>query len=344
VIRQRSSFWCEEVTARGLHRLLSESMVPYHLLQAEALRQRLDRFQAVILPDQRYLEPALAAALPDYVRTGGVLVATALTGTVDAGGNPLGRFVLEELLGVRLEGTYDQSHAYVEVTDPRLKPGTLDMPHLVEGQFAFARPVSPDVETLARLRRIYLRSDGTVLLRWSPAGEDSGYPAITLRRVGKGWAAYIAGQVFRGYQAKNQWNLKHIVANLLRLLVQKPMVTVEAPAWVEVVPAEQALADGSKRLLVHLVNHHGNRPVDKNFVCVEQVLPVRGITVRLRSERKPLAVTLEPGAGTCRWSWRRGVLTVRVREVAIHTAVAAVLPPSGQQPAGDTAATLTASE
>jgi len=325
VVRERRSFWCDEVTPRGLHRLLTESMIPYHLVQAEDLRCRLGQFQAVILPDQRWLDPDLAAALPEYVRNGGVLVATALTGTLDATGAPTGRFALADLLGLHFEGAYEQSHAYIEVTDARLTPGTLDMPHLVEGQFALARPAASDVEVLARLRRIYLRSDGTPLLRWSPVGEDSGYPAITARRVGNGWAVYIAGQVFRGYQAKNQWNLKHIVANLLKALIARPLVQVEAPAWLEVVLMQQPMAGGTTRRLVHLVNHHGNRPVDKNNVCVEQVLPVRGVVVRLRCDRRPSAVTLEPGTGACRWSWRRGVLTVRVPEVRIHTAVA-VLP------------------
>jgi hypothetical protein len=307
-----------------VHRLLTESMIPYHLVQADDLCQRLSQFQTVILPDQRYLDPALAAALPEYVRQGGVLIATALTGSVDAEGKPTGRFALEDLLGLRLESAYDQSHAYIEVTEPRLKPGTLDMPHLVEGQFAIARPLSTEVQTLARLRRIYLRSDGSSLLRWSPVGEDSGYPAITVRRVGKGKAAYIAGQVFRGYQAKNQWNLKHIVANLLGLLVPQPRVRVEAPAWVEVVLREQPLAAGTTRLLVHLVNHHGNRPVDKNNVCVEQVLPLRGLVVRLRYPAWPSAVTLEPGGAACRWTWSRGVLTVRLPTLHIHTAIAVV--------------------
>lgn len=323
VIRQRGSFWCDEVAARGVHRLLSESMIPYNLFQAEALRQRLRDFEAVILPDQRLLDPGLAAALPEYVRDGGVVIATALTGTLDAAGKPTGRFALEDLLGVRLESAYDQSHAYIEITDARLAAGTLDMPHLVEGQFAFVRPCAPGVQTLARLRRIYLRSDGAPLLRWSPPGEDSGCPAITVRRVGRGWAAYIAGAVFRGYHVKNQWNLKHIVANLLRVLVPQARVCAEASAWVEVVPRQQVLPDGSTRLLVHLVNHHGNRPVDRNNVCVEEVLPVRGVRVQVRCGRRPDRVTLEPGGMRCRWGWRRGVLTVRVPEVRIHTAVAA---------------------
>lgn len=317
----------DESVSRGVHRLLTESMIPYHFLHEQALLERLREYRAVILADQRYLSQELVDAIADWVEDGGVLLATARTGTLDAEYREAARFALEQLLGVRYEGIYDQPHAYIDVTDERLRPGTLDMPHLVEAVTVLARPVADDVSALAKLRRIYLRSDGQFLLRWSPPGEDSGYPAITLRRVGKGWVAYIASEVFHAYQVKNQWNLKHILANLLDRLIQEPLVQVDAPAWVEVVVMRQAadpVGAWEERTLVHLVNHHGNRPVDGNNVCVEQVLPVRDVTVRLAWPIQPAKVTLEPEGLVPAWSYGGGVVEVRVPEVYIHTAIAVV--------------------
>ncbi|MCY3017440.1 MAG: beta-galactosidase trimerization domain-containing protein [Planctomycetota bacterium] len=320
-----AAFHIDEATARGAHRLLTEGMIPHHFLNEKALMERLSEFRAVILPDQRYLPPDLVTALPDWVKAGGVLIATALTGTLDDTYRDSGGFVLQDLLGVRREGVYDQPHAYIEVTDPRLKAGTLDMPHLAEAKFVLARPIADDVRSLARLRTIYLRSDGKFLLRWSPVGEDSGYPAITLRRVGKGWAAYLAGQVFRAYQTKNQWNLKHIVANLLRMTMPDPLVTVEAPAWLEVTVMRQRIEGtrgGHDRLLVHLVNQHGDHPVDGNYRCVEQIQPVQNVKVRVRCLQRPARVTLEPDGARPTWKFAKGVVTVNVPEVAIHRVVA----------------------
>jgi hypothetical protein len=312
----------DETSLRGAHRALVESMIPYHTVHEETLLQRLDAFQAVILPDQRYLAPELVVALERWVHAGGVLLATAQTGTLDAQFRPTGRLALGELLGLRYEGLYDQPHAYIEVTDDRLKPGTLEMPHLVEAPFVLARPVAADVQVWAKLRKIYLRSDGQFLLRWSPVGQDSGYPAITVRQVGRGWAVYLAGEVFRAYQVKNQWNVKHIVANLLRNLVALP-VQVAARAWLEVVLMRQVpcAAWPQGRTLVHLVNHHSNRPVDKNYVCAEQVLPVREVKVRLRLPKPPQQVTLEPGGSPADWDYAAGWLLVMVPEVYIHRAV-----------------------
>ncbi|MGC9360858.1 MAG: beta-galactosidase trimerization domain-containing protein, partial [Anaerolineae bacterium] len=231
--QDKPATWIDETSARGAHRMLTESMLPYHLMNEVTLDERLDELQVLILPGQRYLSGALVSRITDWVRDGGVLVAAGLSGTLDDAFEPTGRMALEEVLGVEMEGVYDQTHAYVEVIDPRLEPGTLDMPHLAEATFALAKPVADDVQPLARLRAIYLRSDGKPLLRWSPVGEDTGYPAITMRRYGRGWASYVAGDLFRAYQAKNAWNLKHIVANLLGVLRPDLPVEVDAPAWVE---------------------------------------------------------------------------------------------------------------
>ncbi len=317
--QDRPAMWIDETSSRGAHRLLTESMLPYHLMNEVTLDERLDELQVLILPDQRYLSGALVSRITDWVRDGGVLVAAGLSGTLDDAFEPTGRMALEEVLGVEMEGVYDQTHAYVEVIDPRLEPGTLDMPHLAEATFALAKPVVDDVQTLAKLRAIYLRSDGKPLLRWSPVGEDTGCPAITVRPYGQGWACYLAGDLFRAYQAKNNWNLKHVVANLLRALAPDLPVEVEAPAWLEVVLTRQpATAQRPPRRLVHLVNHHGNRPVDGNNVCVESVLPVRDVTVRLRVDSQPNAVRLQPDGVEPVWSLEDGTLVVEIPQVDVH--------------------------
>jgi len=311
----KAQFTADEVALRGAHRLLLESGIPHHFLHEEALAVRLKEFNAIVVPDVRYLPPQLISALESYVEDGGVLLATYRTGTEDGVGQPLKEGGLEKLMGVHLEGDYDQPHAYIEVTDPSIKQGALDMPHLVHGKFAFARPVASEVEILAKLRKIYLRADGHFLLASSPVGGDSGYPAITRRRLGKGTAIFISGQVFRGFQTHGQWCLKPIIANLLNESIPQP-VRLESPAWLEVVLMRQ-----DQRTLVHLVNPHSNRPVDGNNVCAEQILPVRDAVVRLARASAPVRVRLEPGGAEPRWSYTNGALTVRVPEVVIHTAI-----------------------
>jgi len=269
-----------------------------------------------VFPDARYVPSEMVPALEKYVQNGGVLLATYRTGTENATGQKQEESVLSDLLGIRLEGDYEVPQAYVEVTDTDVKEGVLDMPHLVHGRFAFARPQAADVETVARLRKLYTRADGQFLLTSSPVGEDSDYPAITRRRLGNGMAIYVAGQVFRGYQTHNQWCLKPIMANLLNDAIGQPLVQLDSPAWLEV-----ALMRQGDRVIVHLVNFHGNRPFDRNNVCVEQILPVRGIELKLALESRPAKVHLEPGGAEPRCSYADGILHVAIPEVQIHCAV-----------------------
>jgi hypothetical protein len=312
----KAQFYPDEVRLRGAHRLLLESGIPYHFLNEGPLTARLKEFRAVVTPDVRYLPPQLVSALESYVSDGGVVLAIYRTGTEDADGNPLKQAVLQDLLGVRPVGDYDQSEAYIEVTDPRIKRGALDMPHFVPGKFAFAQPIGSNVQAVAKLRKVYLRADGHFLLSSSPVGEDSGYPAITRRRLGKGTAIYISGEVFRGFQTEGQWCLKPIIANLLNESIGQPLVRLESPAWLEVVLMRQG-----RRTLVHLVNPHSNRPVDRNNVCAEQILPVHDVVVHLARASRPARVRLEPEGVEPRWSYTNGVVQVRVPEVKIHTVI-----------------------
>jgi hypothetical protein len=190
------------------------------------------------------------------------------------------------------------------------------MPHLVHGKFALARLTAEGVKNLARLRKVYIRADGQYLLKSSPPGDDSGYSAITLRQVGKGTAIYIAGQVFRGFETHGQWCLKPIIGNLLNRAMGQPFVRLESPVWLELCLMRQG-----QRILVHLVNYHGNRAFDHNNQCAEQVFPVQNAVVYLVMEKRPAQVTLEPGGVVLHWIHEEGLLHVYVPEVRVHCAV-----------------------
>jgi len=319
-------FMADEMGLRGAHKVLTETGLPHHFVDEQWLTAHVrdvvpeERCPVVVLADQRGLTGEVVAALERYVEEGGGLLVTARTGTLGPDHQSPCEFALRPLVGVDLVGEIEESHCYVEVTDPTLPQGGLAMPHLCEGAAVLAAQVSDDVQRLAELRRAYLRGDGQFLLRWSPPGERTGHPAITFRRVGRGAAAFVAVDLFRAYHVKNVWPLKHIAEGLVRRLAPGLPVRLTAPAWLEVALAEQDTPGGT-RTIVHLVNYHGNGPVDRNNLCIEQTLPVRDVTLELRRAEPPAAVTLEPGGSPADWEHGDGVLTVRIPEVRIHLAV-----------------------
>jgi len=318
--------WIDLGASRGVHQVLSENMIPYVFELPGGLLKRLDSYAVVIIPDQRCLSREMVSGLEAWVKNGGLLVATALSGSTDGEGETLDEWPLGELLGLHLQGRYPHSHAYVDVVEPVLKRRALDMPHLAECPFALVEPAA-DVERWAELMGIYLTADGEPLLKRSSEGERTGYPAITMRPVGHGKAVYLAGELFRAVKVRGQWNLKVVIGNLLRACMDHPKVTVESDAWLEVVLRQQG-----DRELVHLVNHHGNRPVQDMFgsaegsemqhVCVDHVLPLHNVVVRYERDAAPSQVTLEPQGIAPKWEYMDGVVTVSIPRVDIHTAIA----------------------
>ena len=73
------------------------------------------------------------------------------------------------------------------------------------------------------------------------------------------------------------------------------------------------------KLLVHLINTagpHQTQPI------LDTIPPVGPLTVTLRLDRKPAAVTLEPGARPLAFDYQDGQLRLTVPQVAIHDIVA----------------------
>ena len=326
VCRDQPDFYIDETTPRGVHRVLAESMVPYHSMQEEQLLAHLDDLDLVIIPDQRYLLPELVEALQGWVARGGCLIATALSGMVDSENQPTGTMALGPLLGIELCGRYEESHGYVRLMDDRLKAGTLDMAHMVECPIGLVDVIADDVEVWAELSAAYLRTDGKYLLSRSPVGEPLDHPAVTVRRVGRGCAAYVAPELFNAYQTNNQWNAKLILANLVAAIAPQAPVCVDAPMWLEVVPTER---NGER--IVHLVNHHGDRPVQNSlspsasrplqYACAQYIPAIGPVTVRIAADDLPQKVMLEPGGVEAEWSYDAGIVTVTIPVVDIHMAV-----------------------
>jgi len=308
----------DDAGVRGAHRALTESCIPYHMVDEVAMDNWLDQASVVIIPDQRHLTPDLWDRLERWVSDGGLLVATALSGQADALGKTTDDWPLGELAGVAMTGLYPHSHAYLRVREPALEPGTLDMAHLCECVWAMVEPTADDVQVLVDLDGIYLRSDGKYLLRWSPVGEPTGHPAMTARAVGEGWVVYCAGALFRAYQAKNQWNIKHLVANVIKMLLPEAPVEIDAPVWIEATVRRQL---DEKRLLVHLVNPHATRSIDGTSVISEQIPPVHDITVRVRCEEAVQGVTLEPCGSALEFEQKDGTVTIAVPRLDVHQIV-----------------------
>jgi hypothetical protein len=108
-----------------------------------------------------------------------------------------------------------------------------------------------------------------------------------------------------------------MVLALLELVLptKERKLSVEKPLHMEV-----SLQRKNDTSVVHLVNFFAQKRLG-TLIHNEQVVPVRGVQVRVRKDSVPLSVTLEPEGKPLEWTYDKHVVTVQVPEVEIHAMV-----------------------
>ena len=227
-------------SVRAAHKMLVESGWHALIVDEATLEQRIDEFATVVLPEQAALPETTVAALRDFVRRGGGLVAAGGVAAWDEHGRPAPG--LDDVLGVRRADDEHQLSGY-------LRPGSAflagteirDMALPVPGPWQAVRPDS--AQPLARhlsLHPAFAAPAGEPRGRaawagWSPPGGESGYAGITFHHFGAGRAVYIAGPIFSAYSRHTAPDLRGVVARCLDLatpLTQR-VVALHGPPSVE---------------------------------------------------------------------------------------------------------------
>jgi hypothetical protein len=197
----------------------------------------------------------------------------------------------------------------------------MEMAHLLEAPCSLVTDIADDVQILAKITKPYRRDDGHYLRLWSPPGDGTPYPALTIRKVGKGHAIYFAPDIFHAFTVKNQWNIKPILQNLLKMVGYTPRVILESTPWIQGVLHRRS---SCHQTVLHLVNHHGSpRPAVKSNYCMQELMPVHHVKVNMQWDRKlpPASVRVEPQAREIPFSCREGRLCFVVEQVDLHVAV-----------------------
>jgi hypothetical protein len=163
-----------------------------------------------------------------------------------------------------------------------------------------------------------MRKDGEYFQSGSsPVGKPTGYPAITLNQFGKGQAVYISGDIFGAYTICNQWNLKNLFKDVIDLVLTDRLFEIDAPDVVEAVLTRQG-----RKMLVHLVNHNGERSFNNTIAFTEDVVPIHDIGVTLKLDSAPRTIRLMPE--NRKLAWRKlsgGRVSFRVPRLELYSIV-----------------------
>ena len=271
-----------EAVEGAVHALLDAG---YHvdLLAEDALLRRLGEYPLVVIPEQDPLADAVVAALPGYVAAGGRLLLS--------GAHVAAR--LGELAGVAPDGEPREGYRYLPAGG---------------GAVTVAGPWQP-VALLDSAEALPLL-DGQ-----EPSRDAAGTPAATIRAWGEGRVAAIHGPAFAAYFRTRYPRLREVLAAVMALAWDAPLVRLEAPG-----PVALTLRRREGQLLVHLLNRAVAPPTGRHGRMVERVPPQGPVTVRLRCD-KPSRVYAVPDDPRLEACWEDGLLTATLPALGIHAAI-----------------------
>ena len=271
-------------------------------------------YKVLILPNTACLDDAQVAAVEQFVRNGGGLVASLDTSLFDEYGNPRKNFALGSVLGVEYQGLPATASGPAEVDvnfaqaigpdywekrkntfdfkqDPasvlnqgRMKTYVGDQPVTFKGAAVRVVVKDPAAKTLATLRAKDL-ADAPFM------------PGVVSRTYGKGRVVYFAGGLDSGYYLYAYPYQRLALKHAIDWAAAAPApVRVEAPMCVHSTVMRQTKE--GQRLVVHLFNdlnttaHHA-LPAD-DVPLREETVPIHDIRVSFGPQYRLRKVHLEP--------------------------------------------------
>ena len=108
------------------------------------------------------------------------------------------------------------------------------------------------------------------------------------------------------------------MARVLEQVFPQPLVKAHAPSAMEISVNRQT---NPKRLVAHLVNFQPQRR-HINVEWIEELYPVRDISLAVRTGKQPTSVTLVPSGEALPFTMADGYCRLVVPEVKAHTMVA----------------------
>jgi hypothetical protein len=322
----------------GAFRAATEEHLPLSLLNDWDLEaDALAPYAVVVLANTAALSDTQAAAVREYVKQGGGLVATGETSLCDEIGRPRSDFALADLFGVSYRGRpkapqerpkLDENFAIsIDANYWKQRSGVASLTWkehaLVDDRRL--RELVPRGTVNFRGPLVWVsepKQADEVAVRMKPEGwEQPPLPAAVVRPVGKGKVVYFAAAVdaaLWGYAYPYQ---RRLLARALQWAARSPSpVSVTAPMCVQATYFVQPDKD-TRRLVIHLfngVNTTANHGLPAMEVPLrEEVIPVHDIEVGFAKDA-PKRFHCEPGNRAVEVVRDGETATVRLPPLEIH--------------------------
>lgn len=235
----------------------------------------LDRFELLVLPEVEVLSNEQAQVIRDWVKKGGILIASHRCGLWDEKHEPRSNFILADVFGVdyvneerkyayattsysgEVEGTVKVGFVstYLESSGHRLAKMLETSTVGLSGTFLRLKLTTAEEVMHYRLPLMVEDLSKDQWYNWGPPppGPEQGGPAVTLNQFGKGQALYLGVPIFWAMKARPYW-IEKWIPQVVRQLTPNPIAELRFEPFSEYMHGT-FFYDRSKRLiLVQVLN------------------------------------------------------------------------------------------
>lgn len=329
----------------GTFRAAQEEHLPITVINDWNLNSEdLKKYKVLILPNAACLDEAQTAAVEEFVRDGGGLVASLDTSLFDEFGTPRDNFSLTKVFGVDYRGLPENklssSHAELDVNFAKSigpdywekRKSVFDFRQDVDSflnQGRMQQYIGPEPVTFkgpavhVAINDPSVKTVGTLTSRMGEGAPP--IPAVVAHNYGQGRVVYFASGLDAAYYLYaypyQRLALKHAIT---WAAASKPPITITAPMCVHASTMRQR-NDDAERLVVHLfsdLNTSANHAFPNDDVPLrEEAVPIHDVRVTFGPQYRFLRIHLEPEGVDLMAVKSPAGTTVTVPRLDVHTMV-----------------------
>jgi hypothetical protein len=298
----------------GAFRAATEEHFPLRLVNDwDLAAEELEQFQVLVLPGAAALSDEQAAAVRQFVREGGALVATGESSLCNEWGKPRKDFALADLFGVSFRGRPSSAAApapldanFARHLDARYWQDRVGAATLAWSEHPLVNDdrlgeLVPTRSVLFRGPQVLVsepddRSEIVATLHPEGAPGES-FPGVIARQFGHGKVVYLAAAIDAALWTYSFPYQRRLLARAIEWAVtEPPAIRVEAPMCVQATYFQQE-RDGVQRTVIHLFNNlnttGGHGLPSAEVPLREETVPISGIRVLFRTTA-PRSCRFEP--------------------------------------------------
>ena len=288
----------------GVYRMLTECQIPFDFISFD---DEIDKYSLVILPDWIRLPKQAAEKLNIYIRHGGKVLASNLSGLkTDEDQFALDCFGAEYLSPSDYETRYFRlsSEQFAEIPA---------MDHVSYSRGQKVRAID-DAKVLAEIIPPYFNRTNRMFCshRQTPStGKSNGYPAI----IRTASSIYIACPFFTDYGYYGYRVYKEVIRNCIEQLVERPLVKADLSSITEL-----TIRENDKGIVVHTLNYCIQRKC-KMLDVIEEKFELRDKTIAVKTEFQPSAVKMVPDGTPLSFVYLDGYVRFTVPVLSGHNMI-----------------------